>query len=107
GGGERLLQVLVQAFVQVFAPGFVLVFVLGLVLFIGRGVGNREVVGAALEAAREALVEDDEFRTIGMGSGIVGPMRGNLAREGGVAGKDQDGRAIAAHRRFLALQIGH
>jgi len=33
-------------------------------------------------------------------------MRGNLAREGGVAGKDQDGRAISGHRLFLALYAG-
>jgi len=89
-GGERLLQV----------------FVPGLVLLIARSVGNREVVLAALEVAREASVEDNEFRTIGMRSGMLGPIRGNLPREGGVAGKDQDGRAIGAHRRFLARQVG-
>src|ERR1700687_4332707 len=75
-------------------------------LFLGRGVGNREVVMAALEAAREAFVEHDEFWTIGTGSGILRPIRGNLPREAGVAGEDQDGRAMDAHGRFLALQVG-
>src|ERR1700686_1214626 len=91
-----------------FALVFLKLFILKLFLelFLGRGVGNREVVVAALEAAREAFVEHDEFGTIGTGSGILGPIRGNLPREAGVAGEDQDGRAMDAHGRFLALQVG-
>src|SRR5271166_1087779 len=69
-------------------------------LFAARGVGNREVVVAGLEVARETFLEHNEFRRLG--SGIRGPLRGNLARENGVAGKDQDGRAIWAHGHFLA-----
>jgi hypothetical protein len=99
GGGQRLLQVFAQAFVQVFA-------LVLLKLFIRRGVGNREVVVVALETAREAFVEHDEFWTIGTRSGILWPIRGNFPREAGVAGEDQDGRAMDAHGRFLALQVG-
>ncbi len=99
GSGQRLFQVFVQPFVQMLA-------LVLLKLFIRRGVGNCEVVVAALEAAREAFVEHDEFRTIGTGSGILGPVCSNLPREAGVAGEDQDGRAMDAHGRFLALQVG-
>ena len=49
---------------------------------------------AAFEAARETFVEHGEFRTMAVGSGIPWPIRGDLAREGGVAGEDQYGRAI-------------
>src|ERR1700675_819892 len=78
-----------------FIPAFVLFIFI--VLFIAQGVSNREIEVAAFEVAGEAFVEDDEFRAIGTASGILGPIRGNLAREGGVAGKDQDGRAMHAH----------
>ena len=97
--GEGLLQVLLQTLVR----GFALVV---LDVFDRRGIGNREIVVAALKIARETFVEHDKFRTLGMGRMILRPMRGDLARERGVAGKDQDDRAICTHRRFLARQNG-
>src|SRR5208337_4651157 len=60
-----------------------------------------------LEVARKTFFEDDEFRKIGAGSGILRPIRRDLPRESGVAGEDQNGRAIHAYRRFLALQIAN
>src|ERR1019366_6733690 len=80
------------------------------VLFIERGVGNRQVVVAALEVARQALVEHDELRPTGMRggtrSGFLGPSCAYVPREGGVAGQDQDSRAFCAHGRFLTRPIG-
>src|SRR5208283_1366289 len=102
GVRERLLQGLVPVFAQGVAQG--LAFFSAGVLLVERNVGNRQVVLAALEVAREALVEHDEFRPVGMRggtrSGFLRPSRRNLPRKGGVAGKDQDGRAFSAHGRF-------
>ena len=91
GGGERQFQVFIHA---------------AYALFNRRSVGDGEVVVAALQVAGETFVEHDEFRTIRMRSGILRPIRRNFPREGGIAGKDQDGRAVHTHRRFLALCIG-
>src|ERR1019366_2040670 len=105
GGGEELLQGFVPIVPIVPVVLIRFVFPAVLVLFNRRSVGNGEVVVGALEVARKAFVEHDEFRskfrTMGMGSGILWPIGGDLPRKGGVAGKDQNGRAIHAYRCFL------
>src|SRR5208282_1757680 len=77
--------------------------------WVRRSVGDGQVVGAGGQGAGKILVENGEFDFAVSGVGSLGPgimvprpMRGNLAGEGGIAGEDQDGRALHA-LSFLSL----
>ena len=59
----------------------------------------------SLEAAGETFVKHDEFRNIGIGSGVLRPIRGNLAREPGSLGKDRTLMRFMLYGRFPAPQV--